>query len=228
MQTIIEKSARPIDLSEFPRPKKRLIEFCQQFESEDVSNVSGNGKKLVLLFGKKPQEILLQENSLDVKGVRFEDTSNPNGMPEAKIIDTGLVIKSIGYEHPVAIDPLLIKYLDRENSCFVHQNGKIDDGLFCSGWAKTGPVGVIASTLNDSQQTAKTILDELEGSCRSTSEGEDIESYLEKCSLPYVTKSQWKRLFDKEIEMGKSMSKPRVKYESILSQLDAMRCQTSN
>lgn len=31
-------------------------------------------------------------------------------------------------------------------------------GLYCSGWVKTGPVGVIVSTMNDAFETADTIL----------------------------------------------------------------------
>ena len=34
---------------------------------------------------------------------------------------------------------------------YENDKGKVDTGLYCSGWAKTGPVGVIAATLNSSQ-----------------------------------------------------------------------------
>ena len=168
--------------------------------------------------------MILHEDSMDIRGIRFRDSSIPEKTDCEKVIETGLVIKSIGYEHPVVIDPILERFVDKKSCCFMHQNGKIEDGLFCSGWAKTGPVGVIASTLNDSQQTAKTILDELDSSISSKNpEGNDIENYLERCFLPYVDKSQWMKLFEKEIEAGKSANQARVKFESILSQLDAMR-----
>lgn len=35
-------------------------------------------------------------------------------------------------------------------------------GLYCSGWVKRGPVGVILSSLNDSIETAKTITTDIE------------------------------------------------------------------
>ena len=34
-------------------------------------------------------------------------------------------------------------------------------GLYCSGWIKRGPVGVIATTMNDAFETAKIIVQDL-------------------------------------------------------------------
>ena len=34
-------------------------------------------------------------------------------------------------------------------------------GMYCSGWVKTGPVGVIVSTMNNAFETGKVILDDL-------------------------------------------------------------------
>ena len=35
-------------------------------------------------------------------------------------------------------------------------------GLYCSGWVKTGPVGVILTTMNKAFETAESILDDFE------------------------------------------------------------------
>ena len=34
-------------------------------------------------------------------------------------------------------------------------------GLYCSGWVKRGPIGVIVSTMNDAFETGKMVLDDL-------------------------------------------------------------------
>lgn len=34
-------------------------------------------------------------------------------------------------------------------------------GLYCSGWVKSGPVGVILSTMNGSYETAEKILEDI-------------------------------------------------------------------
>jgi NADPH-dependent glutamate synthase beta subunit-like oxidoreductase len=41
-------------------------------------------------------------------------------------------------------------------------------GLYCSGWVKRGPIGVIASTMNDAFDTAKTLVDDLPSLTAST------------------------------------------------------------
>lgn len=35
-------------------------------------------------------------------------------------------------------------------------------GLYCSGWLKTGPTGVIATTMNNSFDTAKSLMDDMD------------------------------------------------------------------
>ena len=34
-------------------------------------------------------------------------------------------------------------------------------GLYCSGWIKRGPIGVIVSTMNDGFETGKSVADDL-------------------------------------------------------------------
>lgn len=36
-------------------------------------------------------------------------------------------------------------------------------GLYCSGWVKRGPTGVIITTMNDSFDTAQSVLEDLQG-----------------------------------------------------------------
>lgn len=35
-------------------------------------------------------------------------------------------------------------------------------GLYCSGWVKTGPTGVIATTMNNSFDTARSLMDDMD------------------------------------------------------------------
>ena len=34
-------------------------------------------------------------------------------------------------------------------------------GLYCSGWLKRGPIGVITTTMNDAFETGKSVVDDL-------------------------------------------------------------------
>ena len=41
----------------------------------------------------------------------------------------------------------------------------VPPGLYCSGWLKTGPVGVIATTMNNSFDTAHSVVEDLTSGC---------------------------------------------------------------
>lgn len=44
------------------------------------------------------------------------------------------------------------------SSLFVFISLPLSSGLYCSGWVKRGPVGVILNTMNDSFETAEAIV----------------------------------------------------------------------
>lgn len=39
---------------------------------------------------------------------------------------------------------------------------RVSPGLYCSGWVKTGPTGVIATTMNNSFDTARSLMDDMD------------------------------------------------------------------
>ena len=49
-------------------------------------------------------------------------------------------------------------------------------GVYCSGWVKRGPVGVIATTMNDAFETAHTVISDIKaGQIRANLESERSE-----------------------------------------------------
>lgn len=57
-------------------------------------------------------------------------------------------------------------------------------GLYCSGWLKTGPTGVIATTMNNSFDTARSLLDDMDSGTLDVSPAkpgsQSISGLLEK------------------------------------------------
>jgi len=115
-------------------------------------------------------------------GVRFEVNDlveNSDGSIEAKgtgvyeDLPCGLVFRSIGYKS-ISIDEQVpfdtrrgvIPNIDgRVVRLGVtgesHSNATVIPGLYCSGWVRNGPVGVIATTMNDAFQTGQLVVDDL-------------------------------------------------------------------
>ena len=58
-------------------------------------------------------------------------------------------------------------------------------GLYCSGWVRHGPVGVIATTMNDAFATGKLVIEDLKS-------GEDsrCQSFEEKGNWPDLKRQQ--------------------------------------
>jgi NADPH-dependent glutamate synthase beta subunit-like oxidoreductase len=78
-------------------------------------------------------------------------------------IGGGLVLRSIGYQSiPLAGAPF-----DARAHVIPNSGGVVDDGegqgaegsarLYCAGWVKRGPTGVILSTMNDAFETAESV-----------------------------------------------------------------------
>jgi len=57
-------------------------------------------------------------------------------------------------------------------------------GLYCSGWLKTGPTGVIATTMNNSFDTAKSLLEDMDSGTLDVSDpktgSQSIRTLLDK------------------------------------------------
>jgi len=64
-------------------------------------------------------------------------------------------------------------------SCHAHVCWRA--GLYCSGWVKRGPVGVLATTMNDAFETGKIIVEDLKsGNHLPTEASAGRETVLDK------------------------------------------------
>uniref|UniRef100_A0A8B9JFA3 NADPH:adrenodoxin oxidoreductase, mitochondrial n=1 Tax=Astyanax mexicanus TaxID=7994 RepID=A0A8B9JFA3_ASTMX len=82
----------------------------------------------------------------------------PTGQMED--LECGMVISSIGYKS-LPIDPCVP--FEHRGAIIPNDMGRVLDtaGLYCSGWVKRGPTGVIATTMNDSFDTARVLLKDM-------------------------------------------------------------------
>ncbi|MFN3880702.1 MAG: FAD-dependent oxidoreductase [Nitrincola lacisaponensis] len=68
------------------------------------------------------------------------------------------LVTAIGYRTP-AIDG--VPY-DESAGRFAHQNGKIEPGVYCTGWCQRGPQGVIPTNRSEAMQLARHLIREWE------------------------------------------------------------------
>jgi adrenodoxin-NADP+ reductase len=191
-------------------------------------------------------------------GVNFEKTSLvPNAFdPTAKAVGTGeavdipasLAFRSIGYksEGLPGFPELGVPFNDRLGIIPNDQLGRVIDdnegwsesgtaqhipGMYCAGWVKRGPTGVIASTMQDAFSTADAITEDwysyvpfLNEEGDGTGRGwEGVREEAEKRGCRRVSWQDWKKIDAVEKERGQSKGKEREKFtriEDMLAVLD--------
>lgn len=115
---------------------------------------------LAFLFQHKPEEFLgddegrvraVRARIMAAKGEgRYEETGDTIDLP------ADLVVTCIGYGC-AALGEVAPK-----NGVFPNENGRIDSGLYVTGWAKRGPSGTIGTNRGESHAVADMILEQLD------------------------------------------------------------------
>lgn len=106
-------------------------------------------------------------------------------------------------------------------------------GLYCAGWVKRGPTGVIATTMTDAFSTADAVAADILGERKeaallnspgeSTGLGwEGVRSEAEKRNLQATTWGDWERLDSLERERGQEKGKIRDKVDRVEDMLKVM------
>ena len=109
----------------------------------------------------------------------------------------------------------------KNNSGVVYdENGNICNNIFTAGWVKTGPKGVIDSTLRDSHETAESIFKSIEqGNVKEKNcNYDEILNELKSKRVKYITNNAWKKIDEYEVEQGRKKDKIREK----VTDLDTM------
>lgn len=198
----------------------------------------GKSKKLHIRFLVSPVEIIGDEDG-KVKAIKLvknelyksEDGSiRPRPTEEFEEIPVGLVFRSIGYQGvPLPGIPFHEKW-----GVIHNEKGRITDpetkehipGLYTTGWIKRGPTGVIGTNKQDSGETVACIVEDIESGNVNLPENPDPDSVtelLKERKPDYVTYEDWLRLNELEIERGKALGKPRLKYTTIDEIMNALK-----
>jgi adrenodoxin-NADP+ reductase len=199
----------------------RKIEFVKSFtEIEDETRDLPGSKNIFLRFLMTPTEICIDPNN-QINGIKFVRNfyQNKNNLknPLEIFIKSNLIFKSIGYQSVNLFDE--IKFDDSKstlkNFCGVvyDKDEKLRENIFCVGWVKTGPRGIIDSTLRDSYETAESIYKSISnGSIEmKVPDFEFIQEELKSKGIKTVSLEQWKKIDEIEIQEGKKKGKIREK-----------------
>ncbi len=166
-------------------------------------------RKLWLHFFESPVEVLGAER---VEGLRTERTQltgdgGVKGTGVTRDWPVQAVYRCVGYRS-TALPGLP---WDERNWVLPHDAGRVLDGdrplpgVYCNGWVKRGPVGLIGHTKGDAIETIGSLLEDLEQGRVPQAEQPDpaaVVALLEERGVPYTTWDGWLRLDEYEKQLG--------------------------
>lgn len=221
----------PADLELDPASRQELEDASNHHSQKNMGILqefvelpaSTKGKRCRIRFFRSPHElrgdgrvesIVLEKNVLVGEPFRQRAMATE----EREEIACGLVFRSVGYRGvPIPGVPF-----DDSRGVFPNEDGRILDrgdavpGLYCAGWIKRGPSGIIGTNKPDSQKTVQGLLldvPKLEP-CEVPS-SDALRELLGSRGVRAVSFADWQKIDAAEIERGQAVGKPREKFTRI-------------
>ena len=126
----------------------------------------------------------------------------------------GLVFRSVGYRG-IGIPGVPF---DERSGTIPNADGRVLDesgapipGLYCAGWIKRGPTGVIGTNKKDATETVERLLEDAREGRLPAREGGTIDELLADRDAEVVMYAGWEAIDALERSRGEPHGRPRVK-----------------
>jgi ferredoxin/flavodoxin---NADP+ reductase len=209
-------SASEAALADARSTARRNIDLLREYAAREPE---GKPRRLVLRFLASPIAILGDGKVEAVEVVRNTLVADEHGelravaTEERETIPCGLLLRSVGYRG-VALPGVPF---DESRGVVPNVEGRVVDeagepirGLYCAGWIKRGPSGVIGTNKKDAAETAAHVLEDAEAGILEPSEG-DLAELLTERGLRFVDYEGWQAIDAHECALGEPLGRPRVK-----------------
>jgi ferredoxin--NADP+ reductase len=195
---------------------RRNVDLLREYAAREPE---GKPKKLSLRFCVSPVTILGDGKVEAVEVVRNVLVADESGQlravptEERETIPCGIVLRSVGYRG-IAIPGVPFDegrgVIPNAEGRVLGENGEPIPGLYCAGWIKRGPSGVIGTNKKDAAETAAHVLEDAEAGLLPAGEG-DLETLLVEHGLPFVEYAGWEAIDEHERGLGVPHGRPRMK-----------------
>ncbi len=153
-----------------------------------------------------------------VAGLQIERTSlsadgRLEGTGEVSELPVDLVVRSVGYRGtPVTGVPF-----DAERNVIPNMDGRVVDGstvltgLYCAGWIKRGPTGIIGTNKKCAVGTVAAVVEDWQsGALSSSPVSSSIDELIAQRGLQVVSSQGWRSIDEAERSRGSQEGRPRV------------------
>ena len=185
-----------------------------------VTPPAGKRRRVVLRFCRSPVAILGDGAVEGVEIVHNELVADAAGRIAAvatdrrEVLPCGIVFRSVGYRG-VAIPGLpfdeMRAVIPNREGRVLGLDGEPVAGVYCAGWIKRGPSGVIGTNKKDATETVDRLLEDAEAGLLPARNDGDIAELLGLRGVAAVTYVGWEAIDAAESAHGSEQGRPRVK-----------------
>ena len=235
----IDRYLLPADISSLPRTAKRLTKLLLEGSSLSLADasktwalnsllspvrfLSGNATNLSSLGSVDFRRMKISGDDQFHPAAKVEQTNEEHSIP------TSLAFRSIGYQSTslpgmsdLGIDFDRVRGIinnDHHGRLISPAQGahsaRIIPGMYCAGWVKRGPTGVIANTMEDSFATAEAIIADWINKAHFLTGGDgwdSIKVQVTERGIRTVSWDDWLKIDAAEKSRGKLLGKEREKF----------------
>jgi ferredoxin--NADP+ reductase len=203
---------------------QRNLEVLREYATREPA---GKPCRVVLRFKVSPVALIGDGSVEGIELVRNELVPDDRGRVQAvateerETLPCGIVFRSVGYlGTPLAGVPF-----DEKRGTLPNEGGRVAGapGVYCAGWIKRGPSGVIGTNKKDATETVENLLaDARDGTLVAKGASPDaiVELLGERAARPVVY-AGWQAIDAVEKGRGAAEGRPRVKLTTWDALLDA-------
>ena len=196
---------------------QRNMEILREFAARGPAT---KPRVVRLRFRVSPVAVLGSERVEGVEVVRNRLEQDAQGRTRAvptdehEEIPCGLVFRSVGYAGvgvPGAPFDEAKGTMPNEGGRVVGVDGAPIAGLYCAGWIKRGPTGVIGTNKKDATETVELLLEDARAGRLPERAGGELDELLAARDARVVMYAGWEAIDEVETARGAEEGRPRVK-----------------
>jgi ferredoxin/flavodoxin---NADP+ reductase len=172
----------------------------------------GKPRRVVFRFFRSPVAILGDERveGIELARTELDESGRAVATDEHETLSCGLVFRSVGYR---GVELPGVPFDDRSGT-IESEGGRIAPGIYCAGWIKRGPTGVIGTNKKDATETVELLLEDaaagrIEPKPEATAAA--VDELLAERGVRVVEYAGWTAIDEAERVAGERAGRPRVK-----------------
>jgi ferredoxin--NADP+ reductase len=195
---------------------ERNLAVLREFAGREAE---GKPRRVVFRFFRSPVAILGEERVEGIELVRNELDENERAVAtgERETLPCGLVFRSVGYR---GVELSGVPF-DARSGTIPSEGGRVADaagncvpGVYCAGWIKRGPTGVIGTNKKDATATVELLLEDVAAGrllAKPDLTAAAVDELLRKRGVRVVEYAGWTAIDEIERAAGEKCGRPRVK-----------------